>query len=78
MAEKSPAVHPTRHRRVLIPARFQTDVEFQNCVEDNRTAVALLRHSVLTLLLLPHTSLRCNADSNGLGRCSSLQVEALG
>lgn len=54
MAEKSPAVHPTRHRRVLIPARFQTGVELQNCVEDNDSAAAaLLGHSGLALLLLP-------------------------
>jgi hypothetical protein len=30
IAEKSPAVHPTRQRRVLTPARFQTGVEVQN------------------------------------------------
>lgn len=58
IAEKSPAVHPTRHRRVLTPARFQTGVELQNCLEDNGSAAAaLLAHSALALLLL-HASLR--------------------
>ena len=75
IAEKSPTVQPTRHRRVLIPARFHTGVELQKCVEDNDSAaVALLGHIVLTLLLL-HASLRCTVDSIGRVRCNELHAK---
>lgn len=77
IAEKSPAVHPTRHRRVLTPARFQTGVELQNCVEDNDdAAAALLAHSVLALLLL-HASLRCTVESPGRVHCNGLHAKTL-
>lgn len=59
MAEKSPTVQPTRHLKVLTPARLHTNEEFQNCVDDNGKAdVALLLHDVSILLLL-HDDLPC-------------------
>ena len=77
IAERSPAVQPTRHRSVLIPARFQTGVELQNCAEDSDSAAAaLLGQSVLGMLLL-HASLRCTVDNTGRASCNRLHPKIL-
>lgn len=34
MHPKSPSEHPIKHRRVFIPARFQTALDSQNCNEN--------------------------------------------
>ena len=53
MAEKSPAVQPIRHLKVLTPARRHTAGDPQNWRDDNDNVDAtLLGHSVLTLLPL--------------------------
>jgi hypothetical protein len=53
MAEKSPAVQPIRHLKVLTPARRHTAEDPQKWRDDNGNVDAtLLGHSVLTLLPL--------------------------
>lgn len=51
MAEKSPAVQPIRHRRVLMLALCHVGKDRQNCDDDSDdVAAALLGHSGFLLL----------------------------
>jgi hypothetical protein len=49
-AEKSPTVHPTRHRSVLIPALFHVPRQFQKAHSDSNS-LGFLRGLATTLLL---------------------------